>query len=178
MAKSKRTQVKSTITLASWQEADDALRKVAFAQAKIDKVEAEMNAEINKLRQAAERKIVREKELVAEHEQALEAFCRAKRADFGDKQSRILTFGEVNFRVHPDKIVQQKGTKIEQTIRIIKAMGKKAVDQWIRIKEEINKDALLKESTELLDELGLEKKKTESFGYAINWESLSGTDVA
>jgi phage host-nuclease inhibitor protein Gam len=176
--KTRRTRVESTVTISSWQEADDALRKIGLAQAVINKVEAEMNAAANKLRQDAEKKIAKEKALVADHEKGLEAFCRAVRAEFGDKQSRQLNFGEVNFRVHPDKILQQRGTKTEQTIRIIMSMGKKFIEQFIRIKEELNKEALVKESSDFLAQLGLEKKKDESFGYAINWEFLSQSHIS
>ena len=98
-------------------------------------------------------------------ELAVKEFCEANRAEFAKVKTRELTFGSVGFRLSTKIIVK----RMADTLQALKDLGLKAC---IRIKEELDKEAMKNLSTETLAQVGAGLKTENAFGYEINQEKI------
>lgn len=116
------------------------IERLGNAQRERTRIETEMNDEMAALKSQFEERAKpfrTEAELLSE---AIQAFCEANRDRLTrDRKVKFHKFGsgEVNWRVRPPR-VSIRGT--EAVLEAIKALG---LTKFIRVKEEINKDAML-----------------------------------
>ena len=102
-------------------------------------------------------------------ENGMADFCEENRTDFGDKKSKELPNGRVDFRVSTPKV-----KKTHATWAVILDLVKKSkfAKRYIRKKEELNKDQILadyaarKISNEELEEVYIKVDQDETFGYS------------
>lgn len=154
----------------NWDEADNALKDIAIIEQTILKDEAQYNKEEQERRSKMTAKhfpLVTEKQ---EIELGLEAFVVSHRSELGDKKSKVLKHGEVNFRVHPPSVAKNRGVTWAAVLDLVKA-SKKWAKKFIRTKEEINKDAIIAASNNdeikaaELTAMGMSIEQKETFGY-------------
>ena len=165
MAKAK-PQTEQKTTLNSWQEADFVLKQIGDASQEIKKNEADMNLKISKIQEAYQPKIDALNEEKIGLERNLQLFCESKRDEFNEKKTKELSFGSVSFRIATPSLKTLKGFTWESVKNIVKA-SKKLAGTFIKVKEDLNKQAILtanmKESE--LAKLGLTVSQEESFYY-------------
>jgi phage host-nuclease inhibitor protein Gam len=169
----KRIQVKlDKIKVENWKEADKVLKEIAIMVSEIQKEENAYNEREQALRAEMTAKYAPMKEKIQEYELGLEDFCIEHRDDFGDKKSKELSHGTVNFRTHPPSVQKIKGVTWDAVINLIKR-SKKWVSSFVRIKEDVDKDAVLAatanktiNASELYG-LGMAIEQKESFGYEL-----------
>jgi phage host-nuclease inhibitor protein Gam len=136
------------------------------------RIEAEMNDQIQKVRDKYQALAAPHAEQIDELSQGLYSWCQANRdalTNNGKRKSADLGAGEIGWRVTPPKI---SCSKIATIIESLKA--KRLLKKYGRLKIEVNKDAILSDcikhgdgSWELPDRLqsvpGLSVKATEEF---------------
>lgn len=137
------TRVKSDVQEIALQTADD----VALAIKRIGDLEREQ-VRLSTL-QADEKAAVDEKytaqihalkEQVQPLQQAVQAYCESRRDELtngGKQKTAYFTTGEVQWRAKPPAV------KISSVAKVIEAIKNTGFLQFLRVKEEINKEALL-----------------------------------
>lgn len=162
----------------SYEELDDALLLIANYEADLHKSEADLNKELQEVKERYDNLTAKTQGEWAKLNDAIETFCKNNKSDFeGDKRSRALTHGRVGFRNNPPKCVQlNKKWKVESSIAFIKELFK---GKYIRTKPEINKEAILADyakekltDTDLAG-VGLRIDQEETFFCDVDWQSIN-----
>ena len=180
MAKSTKV-VLTTYQISSIEELDEALAKLAQKISYVQKEQASYNEKEQRRREELTEKITSIQSEISEIEIALEQYCTANRHIFPkDKKGLDLTHGKVMFRMSPPAVKVRKKFKLESVIQLIKFHpNKKRYADFIRTKDELNKDVILAEATKkegaipstALAEIGLEITQKETFYYELNMAS-------
>jgi phage host-nuclease inhibitor protein Gam len=160
MAKKPSKRVRSETILypiATWNEADEHLKRIGDLQLQIGQAEADAAMQIadikSELKDATE-------SLTADvklHIDSLQAFCANHQDDFGKARSRKLQFGTVGWRA-------SSAIKLCRDVvdRLKEVFGKKA-EPYIRIKEEADKEAMSKLTDEQLVAVGCKRENRDAF---------------
>ena len=109
------------------------------------------------------------KDRIAKLERELKDFVTEHRADMGKAKSKILTFGEVGFRLSTSVSLPRAKEKIEEIIRRLK--NRQMMD-CIVIKEDISKEALKKYGEDTVNAVGATWKQQDVFGYELDFAKL------
>ena len=137
------TRIKKTNTIVpdSIAQADELLRELSSLQDSINDIEARLRREVAELKAKAKRdlEVLEGKRGVAIN--ALFAFAHPRKAELTKKQRTvILTAGVFGWRMTPPRVELEYS--IEDTIVVLKQTNNR---EFIRIKEEIDREALLEE---------------------------------
>lgn len=153
-------------TLTSWTEADSTLKNIGELSQQIKKLEAEMNLKITAVQEKYQGDIDYLTEERIKNERNLQLYCESNRKDFGDTKTKKLSFGEVSFRLSTPALKTMKGFTWESVKNLVKS-SKKLAEKFIKIKEDLNKQAILSENMKESDlaKLGLVISQEESFYY-------------
>ena len=104
-------------------------------------------------------------------EQALMQFALARREElFKGRKSRELTFGTIGFRVSSSLRTIKKMTW-ERVLGVLKERG---MTNCIRIKEEVDKEALRTLGPNTLADVGCKLVQEDGFFYELNETELEG----
>lgn len=169
MAKEKRS------SLRSWDDVNQALLEIGQQKVFIGKQEAQLNKDIELLREGCDQKVCEPLKKITALEADIELFCQEHKNEFNSKKKSIkLMHGMVGFRnVKPKVSLLSKKFKWEYAVDGLKKLfGKK----YLRSVPEINKTLILenysckKISDEKLAEAGLRIEQGENFYYDIYWE--------
>lgn len=136
-------------------EADDVLMQIGSLTLELEAIDAEADTEITKIKDwaAAAGKPLRQK--IDELSQMLGAFSEYNRADlFKDRKSIDLTFGIFGYR---------KSTSIHVKKSTLELLKEKGLEEFIRIKEEPNKEALAAMSDETLATVDAKRVEKDDF---------------
>src|SRR5690606_8803265 len=176
-ARTKRAQVQAKPILNNTDELDDALRQLCDIKSNIDIRTAEMNQELTRIKEECDDDLSEDLALKARLEKDVEEYCTYYRNDIFPvgKKSLELVHGEVNFRQHPPTLMVSKRKRMTWATvldRVREVFGKKYTD-YVRVKEEPIKDALITLDETQLDDLGLEISRKETFGFNLKIEELA-----
>ena len=125
----------------TWEEADKALSRIGMIQNRIQEIELEINSEQKRLQDNLQFRIQPLKFQKEICEKYLEEFTRENISEVAPAKSKELICGLVGIRTY------QKygwGNNIAKLLAKIQALGKY---QWIRTKEEPDKETIKKEAT-------------------------------
>lgn len=167
-----RTAIKKATELRSWDDVNEALRQIAELKANVTAKTAAYNEEEAKRRKQVDDYCNPLREKLEQLEIGMQNFCVANRSDFGNKKSRELPNGRVDFRLGLPKVEKQKGFTWAGIFEIVKQS--RFAKQFIRVKEELNKDAILayysgtENAAGHLAEVYLSVVQEETFGYDVN----------
>lgn len=185
------------IKIKSYEEVDSSLLEIGKAESVRSKKESEMNEKIQIIRDEYERETADVRDIIAEHESAIQTFVERNREDFETVRNKVLIHGTVGLRTSPPKLLQHSSKfKIAHTIELIKKIFPKLKDRYLREKTELNKEAIIQdykpkneipkdlskaEADKILDDkkllaIGLRVDQDEKFTYEIKWESLEGVN--
>lgn len=142
MAKTKlKTRGVNVPTPQTRDEAAAMLRTIGEAAREVARIEADMNDELARIKEAAEAKAAPYRTTSAQMTEGLKTWCEAHRAeltDGGKRKFADLGTGKVEWRFSPPRVTIRG---IEAALAAIKTLGL----PFLRTKEEIDKEAMLRE---------------------------------
>lgn len=139
----KPTRTKSatlTIRAQSREETELLIKELGDAQRELQRLTTEQNDEIGAITERYSAAIQSAKEAVDMRHKAIQAWCESHRDELtknGKQKTGYFNTGEVQWRQSPPSV---RVMKADQVIENLKLLG---LVQFIRTKEEINKDAIL-----------------------------------
>lgn len=151
--------------LESWDQVDDNLFQIGMIDREVGLIEASANEEIDRIKAKSKEAAAPLFDKKAGLELAIKEFCEANRAEFAKVKTKALTFGSVGFRQSTRIIVK----RVVDTLQALKDLG---LTTCIRVKEDIDKEAMKNLSSETLAEVGAGLKTQNTFGYEINQEKV------
>lgn len=159
-----RKRIEGT-ALESWDQVDETLRAIGVIDREVNLIEASANEEIDRIKAQTKEAAAPLLDKKSGLELAIKEYCEANRAEFTNMKTKALTFGSVGFRLSTKVIVK----RVADTLQAMKDLGLSAC---IRIKEELDKEAMKNLSTETLAQVGAGLKTTNAFGYEIDQEKI------
>lgn len=158
MAKAAKKKIETITTQA---EADELLRDIGRLEDKIATIHAR-ESEI--IRLANERAVAEAKPLIDERKmmvEELEAWARENEKEW-EQRTLTLTFGRLYFRLGKPAIKLLR--KAETILERLRAQG---MQSCIRVKEEIDKEALAAYDADVLSEVGCKRMQRDEFYYEV-----------
>lgn len=125
------------------EEAAEFLTFIGREQREVDRIQTELNEEIEKLKAKTMAGLAPHEEKIDRLVEGLHAFAENQKAALtkdGKRKTVPLPTGEFGWRITPPAVTISNR---ETVLANIKALG--LVDRFIRIKEELDKEAMLKE---------------------------------
>lgn len=167
MSKSKRN-LSTSCTL---EQAQEASKTVAEKTNKLEKIEAKMNEELNKVKTKYSDEITDINDELELTKQILEVYANEQRNNWGDKKSFELLHCILSFRLGNPRVSKQKQFTWDAVLELMKK--NKSFKPFIRVKEEINKEAILSlNPSEKKDSLLLNQLKDECYLFIEQSESF------
>lgn len=117
-----------------------AIAEIGVAQRERTRIEAEMNDELAAVRQRFEQMAAPYAEKIRDRSQGVQTWCEAHRAEITENgKTKTVAFpsGEVRWRKNPPK------ANIKNADQVIDLLKKWGLTDFIRTKEEVNKEAIL-----------------------------------
>lgn len=164
-----RKRIIEAPALKSWEDVNDALRQIAEAQITLGDIESEMQKQIVGAKKAAEQQSKPYNDRVAKLEREIKDFVEDHREDMGKAKSKVLTFGEVGFRLSTSVSLPKAKEKLEEIIRRLKA---RQMMDCIVVEEKVSKEALKKYGEDTVAAVGATYKQKDVFGYDVYLEKL------
>jgi len=128
-------------------EADTMIRKLGEARRKIARIEADMNDELALIKEKYEQKASQHKLDATSLMSGIEDWCAANRDELTNGgKVKFIDFmnGDVKWRKRPPKVTLRGVDLIIQKLSTSKALQK-----YLRVKTEVNKDAILEDPDKL-----------------------------
>ena len=164
-----RKRIIEAPALKSWEDVNDALRQIAEAQITLGDIESEMQKQIVGAKKAAEQQSKPYNDRVAKLEREIKDFVEDHREDMGKAKSKVLTFGEVGFRLSTSVSLPKAKEKLEEIIRRLKA---RQMMDCIVVEEKVSKEALKKYGEDTVAAVGATYKQKDVFGYDVYLDKL------
>lgn len=156
-------------TLASWNDVDNAIKRLGELNIAIAHLEGEVTIAVNAIKEKGKKDA---ETLVAESEsltRLIEAYCELNKAEFAKKRSKELVFGTVAYRLVKSVSIPRAAAKLEALIKSIKAFGLKSC---IKTVETVDKEALAELEDGDLAKLGIKRTVRDSFRIEPNMEKI------
>ena len=161
----------------TYEDADQTLLEIADCETQLQRAEAEMNEQIQKIRDEYEQNTHVIRAIKSSLEKEVERFCIMNKMDFEKQRSRDLVHGSLGFRNTPPKVTLLNRKYKWDTVLELLAKVRFGKD-FIRTKEEINKEQVLASyaSKEIDDRklasVGMKIDQSEEFFLKIKWEEI------
>ncbi len=124
----------------SREQVEALVREICEAKTEERIAKAEMDTEIRAIKECYEQRLSGISEELTPMVEAVHAWAEAHPQDFAGKKSLELLHGIVGWRVSPPAIKPMRGYTWSAVLDRLKALAR---GEYIRVKEEVNKDALL-----------------------------------
>ncbi|MDD3236835.1 MAG: host-nuclease inhibitor Gam family protein [Candidatus Gastranaerophilales bacterium] len=166
MAKKKQSSYKS------WDDVNEALKTLAQLKIKKNKIENRQNFMLLKVKEICEKKAGSLVVDIKNIEKEIELYAEENKDEFAKKRSKKLTFGTISFRL--TKKITCKS--IDAAIKALKALS---LDHFIRVKEELDKEALIDVDESLLTKAGIGIKREDKVSIEPDFVTLAniGSEV-
>ncbi|WP_190295251.1 host-nuclease inhibitor Gam family protein [Mucilaginibacter rubeus] len=164
MAKNTNRAKADAAKIITKQECTEAFSVYAAADAEQSQINAELEIEINKLRDAKAKRMLELQAIKNGSFAIMKAYAMANKSEFAVKRSMIFSFGKIGFRTGTPAITLLKGFKMEAVIALVK----KHLPDYIRTVEVIAKDELIAKRSDIkvndhFAKCGFKVTKSESF---------------
>ncbi|MDX9862179.1 MAG: host-nuclease inhibitor Gam family protein [Rhodospirillales bacterium] len=138
-----RTKTKA-LTIPAPQSRDEcsaAIARLGTLQRERQRIEADMNDRLAEIKDACEGRAKPIGDEIGALARAIQAFCEANRASLAGEKVKYHRFaaGAINWRRRPPKVT------VRGAATVIAALRRLGLDRFIRVKEEVNKEAMLAE---------------------------------
>jgi len=163
MAKTREKKV--VVSGVTREQMEEAFGKFALADAKIQGINAKMDAEITKIRDRNADELARWQEQKDAAFDVLQSFATENRAElFTKKKSMETTHGILGFRTGTPKLKTLKGFTWASVLQLLR----KFAPEYVRTTEEVAKDKLLadrdiEEMVEIMPNVGIMVDQDETF---------------
>ena len=166
-------QKKKVLSGITTEAAEQAFAEYSKAVSSIKKIEAEIELKCTKIREAYSEQLDTHRETKNEGFEVLQAYANENKKQFEKKKSVELAHGIIGFRTGTHKLEKLKGF----TWDAVKELVKKHLPDYIRTKEEINKEGLIaergnKEVNKQFSKCGIEVGQDETFYVEPKEESV------
>jgi phage host-nuclease inhibitor protein Gam len=144
----------------SREEVIEAIAEIGTAQRERDRIQADMNDQLSKLREQFEAEAKPHAERIVELTQGVHLYCEAHREELtnaGKVKTHAFASGEVKWRKNPPSVAIRAA---EVVIETLKRLG---LGQFVREKEEINKEAILADIEAVKNIKGITIAQKEDF---------------
>lgn len=165
---------KKTIVGVTLYEAQEAANAYAQASLKKDSLTAALNENLAAVREKYEPGLTALIEEMQEPLQVLETYAKEQRKNW-DGKSIELANCSIGFRTNPPSVSKKKGITWEAIVSLMKS--NKLLKQFVKVKEDIDKTAILKSQTDLkitkqLQSVGVSIEQDEQFFVNTKKEEL------
>lgn len=137
-----------------------AIAEIGRLQRERDRIQAEMNDELSRVRERFEEMAHPYAEKIRQLSAGVQVWCEANRAELtvqGKTKTVNLSSGEVKWRMRPPKVVLRGVEMVLESLRL------RGLERFIRVKEEINKEAILAEPEAVSQVKGISIARGEDF---------------
>ena len=148
-----------------------ALAEMAQINREMSAIDLKMNESIDQLKGEAEVQKSRFEHRLAGLEAGLMAYGEFNKDLFEEKRTHQYTYGTLGYRKSTEVKPKGKGTWKE----VLGQLQKFKFIDAIRIKEEVDKEELLKWPTERLEVIGVVRHTKDTFFYELDQETTGGT---
>lgn len=151
MKKPTKTKSKALTACQSLDEAQMLIGKIGDNQREITRLTTAMNDEIAQITEKYAEQINPHKLSIDELTAKVQIFCEANRdklLEKGGKTANLIT-GEVSWRIRPPSVSLRK---IDDVIERLERFG---LGRFVRVKKEVNKEAILAEPNTVTDIVGI-----------------------
>jgi len=155
----------SITTLKTYEDVDHVLRQIGTLDRDIELSEIATQEAIDKVKDCHKAYCEPLHTKRADLERQIKEFASSHRADFADVRTKELTFGSIGFRRSTSIVM----AKVADTLAAVKALG---LTQCLRIKEELDKEAMRELPTETLTNIGAALQTKDAFGYEIKRDAI------
>lgn len=160
-------------TISNLEEADSLLGEIAARKRRIDQINLNFKAQVDAMKKTAAAQCEPILQEIDVMEQTLVRFGEARKSElFGKKKSIGLNFGVIGFRSSTALKTMRK-TTWEQVLGLLKTSSDEELSACVRIKQEVDKDALRQLSSEKLALAGCRLEQTDAFYYEISEPELN-----
>lgn len=142
------------------EEASDAIHRIGLAQRERDRIQADMNDALAKLKLQFEDQAKRWNEQITALSSGVQTWCEANREALtksGKVKYYAFAAGEVNWRMRPQKVT------ISGVDSVLETLKRLSLARFIRTKEEPNKEAMLNEPEAVTGIAGIKISQGEDF---------------
>lgn len=161
MAKAARVKAPAMIDVPqTLDEVNRAIAEIGIAQRERDRIQADMNDALAATREGYEAQAAPYAARIKELTAAVQLWCEANRArltENGKTKTAKLAAGEVSWRMRPPSVVVRGA---EAVLEALRSLG---LNRFIRVKEEINREAILIEPEVAAQVKGITVTQSEDF---------------
>lgn len=161
---------KKESTLQTWDEVNEAMKRLAELNIQKKTLETEQNRQIDEIKKETCLKadvIIKDIKSV---EKDIIRFAEQNRAEFTKKRTKVLTFGKISFRY-------TKSIWCGDVPAAIRALKSFAMEKYLRTKEELNKDALIEADPMILGKCGILIKAEDKICVEPDYIKLASLDT-
>jgi phage host-nuclease inhibitor protein Gam len=155
-----KTKTPPRFVPASREEVTQAIRSIGGHQRERARIEAAMNDHLALIRERFEAEAAPHAERIKLLSEGVEIWCDANRealTDGGRTKTVNLASGEVKWRTSPPKVVIKKADQVLEVLR------QRGLTDYIRVKEEISKEAILASPDAVAGIRGISIEQDEQF---------------
>lgn len=161
---------KKESTLQTWDEVNEAMKRLAELNIQKKTLETEQNRQIDEIKKETSLKAdVIIKDIISVEKDIIR-FAEQNRAEFTKKRTKVLTFGKISFRY-------SKRVSCSNAQTAIKALKSFAMDKYIRIKEKLNKELLIEADPMILGKCGILIKAEDKICVEPDYIKLASLDT-
>jgi phage host-nuclease inhibitor protein Gam len=166
-----KSRIKLTEPELTRADVENILGEIALLTAREQELTASLNAEVSTIRGRYENRLVATQDLIKENSTKVQAWAQVHRDDFGGSKSLGFLHGIIGWRTGMPSLKLLAGWTWVNVLSRLKLI---ALSQFIRVKEEVDKEALLNGNLqpEFLQEFGMRIVQAESFYITPNLESV------
>jgi phage host-nuclease inhibitor protein Gam len=160
MAKKVKSEAVPYLVPQDKDQASEFISEIGRLQRERDRIEADMNDEIAKIKERYEAEALPHAERIKQLSSGVQLWCEANRDELtqeGKVKYAVLASGKINWRNRPSKVTVRGAEAVIQTL---KAMG---LGRFVRTIEEVNKEAMLLEPEVAKKVPGITISKGEDF---------------
>ena len=162
-SKASKTRIKTEAAVVAFQnreEANEAVAEIGLAQRERDRITTAMNEELAAVKARYEQEAAPHAAVIKELGQGVQIWAEANRSELlrdGRTKTVRLAAGEISWRTRPPKV------RITGEGIVIQALKKLGLDRFLRVKEEIDKSAILADPEAVASVKGISLSQGEDF---------------
>lgn len=159
-AKTRLKTVAAPTVPQSREEVADLIASIGIDSREITVLEVEMNDQMARLKESFEQRAEPARRRIEDAQRGVQAYCEANRQDLtahGKVKTYQFTTGEVQWRTRPPSV---RITGEEAVMLSLRSLG---LQRFIRIKEQISREAILNEPTAVAGVPGIRISQIEDF---------------
>lgn len=153
----------------NWDDVNSAMKRFAELNVKKKALENEQNTRIDAVKKETSlqaEELLKEIDLIKKE---ITRFAEQHRDEFTQKRTKVLTFGKISFRYTSWVWVQD----VKSAIKSLKSF---AMDKYLRVKEELDKDALLDADPKLLAKCGIQLRSGDKITIEPDYVKLAAIE--